>query len=49
VDALAHEVPLLDNDPDGDRLGDPLIEGDSVVLAVKEGDSDELEEPVMPP
>jgi hypothetical protein len=35
VDALAHEVPLLENAPDGERLGDPLIEGDSVVLVVK--------------
>lgn len=49
VDALAHEVPLLDNDPDGERLGDPLIEGDSVVLAVKEGDSDGVEEGESPP
>ena len=48
VDALAHEVPLLDNDPDGERLGDPLIEGDSVVLAVK-GDSDGVEEGESPP
>ncbi len=49
VDALAHEVPLLENDPEGDRLGDPLMEGDSVLLVETEGDGDELAEPVMPP